>query len=383
MSKSFVPGCCRYMQEASINFTTDRSCINSSTSPLEIETVNIMNNILIVDDELVTRAKLAKILETSGYYCRTVECSTKAREALNEGTYHLVISDISMPGESGDEFIAFVLDNYPDTAAIAISGNGDSDFALSMLNLGVYDYIIKPLSRNNVLISVANALQRQKLETSNRILRLDLERKVEERTKFLHQSMQKLEKAMSGIVNAMANTVEIRDPYTADHQRRVADLARTIASEIGFSSEQQDAVNVAAIIHDLGKISIPAEILSKPSRLTTNEFNLIKEHPQRAYEIITEIEFPWDIATIIKQHHEKIDGSGYPLGLKGDEILPESKVITVADVVEAMASHRPYRPALGIKKALEEIKQNMGKFYDPIVAEACISLFEAETFSFL
>jgi putative nucleotidyltransferase with HDIG domain len=301
---------------------------------------------LIVDDELVTRAKLAKILETSCYYCRTVECSKKAREALNDENYHLVISDINMPGESGDKFIAFVLDNYPDTAAIAISGNDDSDFALSMLNLGVYDYIIKPLSRNNVLISVANALKRQKLETSNRILRLNLERKVEERTQFLNRSMQRLEKAMSGIVYAMANTVEIRDPYTANHQRRVANLAYAIASEIGLGREQREAVKVAAIIHDLGKISIPAEILSKPSRLTENEFNLIKEHPQRAYEIITEIEFPWDIANIIKQHHEKLDGSGYPLGLRGDNILPESRVITVADVVEAMASHRPYRPAL-------------------------------------
>lgn len=287
-----------------------------------------------------------------------------------------------MPGESGDEFIGFVLEHHPDTAAIAISGNGDSNFALSMLNIGVYDYIIKPISRNNVLISVANALQRKKLETSNLILRIDLERKVDERTQFLYQSMQKLQKAMSGIVTAMTNTVETRDPYTANHQRRVKNLAEAIASKIGFSREQQDAVKVAAIMHDLGKICIPAEILSKPSRLTTNEFNLIKEHPQRAYDIIKEIEFPWEIATIIKQHHEKLDGSGYPLGLKGNDILPESRVITVADVVEAMASHRPYRPALGVEKALEEIKQNTGKFYDPIAADACVSLFENEKFSF-
>jgi response regulator RpfG family c-di-GMP phosphodiesterase len=140
--------------------------------------------------------------------------------------------------------------------------------------------------------------------------------------------------------------------------------------------------DTAAIIHDLGKISIPAEILSKPSRLTVNEFNLIKEHPQVGYDILKDIEFPWEIATMVYQHHEKIDGSGYPLGVSGSEILPESRVLTVADVVEAMASHRPYRPGLGIEIALEEIEKNRGKLYDPEVVAACHALFNEGRFSF-
>ena len=381
MLKSSIPCSNHSIQEASSNCTPYRSNVVNLSATAENETLD-NKNILVVDDELVARTKLAKILETSGYQCRTAECSAQARDALDEDSYHLVISDINMPGESGVEFVGFVLEHFPDTANIIISGNGDSDFAQSMLNIGAYDYIIKPIYRDNVLISVANALRRQQLETSNRILRQDLETKVQERTQSLQQSMLKLEKTLNGIVKAMAYTVETRDPYTAGHQRRVANLTKAITSEIGFSQEQQDAINVAAITHDLGKISIPAEILSKPTKLTTNEFNLIKEHPQMGYNIIKEIELPWDVAKIIKQHHEKLDGSGYPLGLKGNEILPESRVITVADVVEAMASHRPYRPALGIKIALDEIKKNKGKYYDPMVADVCVRLFENNVFSF-
>ncbi|MGD8267050.1 MAG: HD-GYP domain-containing protein, partial [Desulfobacterales bacterium] len=195
-------------------------------------------------------------------------------------------------------------------------------------------------------------------------------------------SMSKLENAMNGIVRAIAHTVETRDPYTAGHQRRVADLAAAIAQEVGFTHDQIEAVRVAAIIHDLGKISVPAEILSKPSRLTANEFNLIKEHPQVGYDIVKDIEFPWDVSTMIHQHHEKLNGSGYPLGVSGNDILPESRVLTVADVVEAMASHRPYRPGLGVDVALEEIDKNKGQLYDPEMAQACIALFSSRRFSF-
>jgi putative nucleotidyltransferase with HDIG domain len=238
------------------------------------------------------------------------------------------------------------------------------------------------MDRNGILISVANAFRRRDLEIANRSYRRNLEKMVDERTDSLKRSMTKLENAMNGIVRAIAHTVETRDPYTAGHQRRVADLAAALAGEVGFERDKVEAVRVAAIIHDLGKISVPAEILSKPSRLTVNEFNLIKEHPQVGYDILKDIEFPWEIATMVYQHHEKLDGSGYPLGLSGDDILPESRVLTVADVVEAMASHRPYRPGLGIDIALGEIQKNTGKFYDPEVARACQALFNEKRFAF-
>jgi putative nucleotidyltransferase with HDIG domain len=238
------------------------------------------------------------------------------------------------------------------------------------------------MDRNGILISVANAFRRRELEIANRSYRRNLEQMVDERTDSLQRSMKKLENAMNGIVRAIAHTVETRDPYTAGHQRRVADLAVALAGAVGFERDKIEAVRMAAIIHDLGKISVPAEILSKPSRLTVNEFNLIKEHPQVGYDILKDIEFPWEIATMVYQHHEKLDGSGYPLGLSGGQILPESRVLTVADVVEAMASHRPYRPGLGIEMALDEIQKNKGRLYDPEVTAACHALFKDGRFSF-
>jgi putative nucleotidyltransferase with HDIG domain len=190
------------------------------------------------------------------------------------------------------------------------------------------------------------------------------------------ENFDNLNKIFSTTVNAMALAIEARDPYTAGHQRRVADLASNIASELKLSQKMIDGIRIAGLIHDIGKISIPAEILTKPGKLTTIEFNLIKSHPQSGYDILNPIEFPWPVAEIVHQHHEKLDGSGYPSGLTEKVILTEAKIITIADVVEAMASHRPYRASLGIDKALEEIRINSGKLYDRDVAEACFQIFK-------
>ena len=173
----------------------------------------------------------------------------------------------------------------------------------------------------------------------------------------------------------MVSAVEMRDPYTAGHQVRVADLARAIATEMGLDQNKIDGIRMAGSIHDIGKLSIPAEILSKPTKLTDIEFSLIKEHSRSGYEMLKDVESPWPLAEIVYQHHERMNGSGYPRNLKGDEILIEARIMAVADVVEAMASHRPYRPALGIEAALEEIEKNKGILYDNTVADACLRLF--------
>ena len=209
-----------------------------------------------------------------------------------------------------------------------------------------------------------------------------LEQMIAERTANLRKTMKDLKKALDAIVHVLALTVEVRDPYTAGHQRRVANLARAIAAEMGLLEEVAESIYMGGVIHDLGKISVPAELLSKPSRLSENEFNLIKDHPQVGYNILKDIEFPWDIARMVLQHHEKMDGSGYPQGLSGEDILLEARILTVADIVEAMASHRPYRPALGIDKALEEISINKGKFYDTEAANACLRIFKDKEFEF-
>ncbi len=198
----------------------------------------------------------------------------------------------------------------------------------------------------------------------------------------LKKSLEKIEMAMSGTIGVISLISESRDPYTAGHQRGVADLAAAIAREMGLSGERVKIIHMAGLIHDLGKINVPAEILSKPGKLNPVELSLIKNHPETGYNILSHVDFTPIISQIVYQHHEKMDGSGYPRMLSGDEILPEARIITVADVVEAMANHRPYRPALGIEKALDEIRANRGVTYDPDVADACIALFENNRFHF-
>ena len=196
------------------------------------------------------------------------------------------------------------------------------------------------------------------------------------RTRVEHEQHAKvLRQSLEQSIQAIADTVEARDPYTAGHQRRVAELAKAIAQEMGLPIEQINGVHLAASIHDLGKIQIPAEILAKPGKLSDIQLMLIQTHAQAGYDILKNVKSPWPIADIVLQHHEKLDGSGYPQGLKDEEILLEARILTVADVVEAISSHRPYRPSLGIEAALTEIELNRGKRYDPTAVDICIKLF--------
>ncbi|MHB8829537.1 MAG: PAS domain S-box protein [Syntrophales bacterium] len=198
--------------------------------------------------------------------------------------------------------------------------------------------------------------------------------------KQLQDTLESLRKAVGATIQVLVSAVEARDPYTAGHQTRSADLARAIAIEMGLPKEKIEGIRMAGSIHDIGKLSIPAEILSKPTKLSEIEFPLIKEHAQKGFEMLKDVESPWPLAEIVHQHHERMDGSGYPRHLKGEEILMEARILAVADVVEAMASHRPYRPSLGIDAALKEIEKNKGIFYDDSVADACLRLFREKGF---
>jgi HD-GYP domain-containing protein (c-di-GMP phosphodiesterase class II) len=198
----------------------------------------------------------------------------------------------------------------------------------------------------------------------------------------LQQSYAKLQKNLDEIVHAMSLTAEKRDPYTAGHQKRTTELAMALACEMGLCEHRIKGVQMAGLIHDMGKISIPAEILSKPGKLNEVEIQLARRHPQAAFEILKEIDFPWPVDLIVLQHHEKMDCSGYPQGLAGEEILLEARILCVADVVESIESHRPYRPGLGIDTALEEISKNRGTLYDADVVDACLRLFKEKNFQY-
>jgi PAS domain S-box-containing protein len=224
-------------------------------------------------------------------------------------------------------------------------------------------------------------LRTAELSKANELLQADIveRRKAEEELK---QTLEILRKSVGTTIQVMVSAVEMRDPYTAGHQIRTADLARAIATEMGLPKDKIDGIRMAGSIHDIGKISIPAEILSKPTKLTDIEFSLIKEHSRNGYEMLKNVESPWPLAQIVYQHHERMNGSGYPRNLKGDEIIIEARIMAVADVVEAMASHRPYRPSLGIDAALAEIEKNKGTHYDNTVAEACLRLFREKGYQF-
>lgn len=196
----------------------------------------------------------------------------------------------------------------------------------------------------------------------------------------MRRTLENLRQAMGATFKTLALAVETREPYTAGHHKRVADLARTIAMEMRLSDASMEGIRTAGILHDLGKIPLPGEILNKPAKLTEAEFQQVKTHPQTGYDILNGIEFPWPVARIVWQHHERMDGSGYPLGLKGDEILMEARVLAVADVVEAMCSHRVYRPMPGLDRALETIASQRGTLYDPEVVDACLRIFREKDF---
>jgi len=257
-------------------------------------------------------------------------------------------------------------------AALPLSNNGRPFGALIIFSKNSAGFrveevkLLKPLADDLVYGIVA-------LHTREERIKAEKEAKT---------SLEKLMQAFGAIIQVLESTVEIRDPYTAGHQRRVADLARSIAEDMGFSSDRIDGIGIAGIIHDIGKIYVPAEILSKPSKLSSIEFNLIKAHPQMGYDILKAIEFPWPVAKIVLQHHERLNGSGYPNRLTDGNILIEARILGVADVVEAMASHRPYRAALGIDKALKEVTRNRGTLYDPIVVDSCLRLFAQGGFQF-
>jgi putative nucleotidyltransferase with HDIG domain len=198
----------------------------------------------------------------------------------------------------------------------------------------------------------------------------------------LQRSYKKLRKIFEQTVNALASAVGKRDPYTTDHQRRVTVLACTIGKEMGLTDEQINGLRLAGMLHDIGKLAVPSEILSKPTRLSDAEFTIIKTHPRVASDILKAIEFPWPIADIVLEHHERIDGSGYPQGLSGANILLEARILSVADVVEAISSHRPYRPAYSLEYTLEEISKNKGVIYDADVVDVCLKLFREKDFHF-
>lgn len=326
--------------------------------------------ILAADDTPASLKLLNDILVAEGYEVRAAINGELALNSAKMDPPDLILLDISMPGMDGFEVCAHLkeMEHTRDIPVIFVSALSAIEEILKGFKRGAVDYVTKPFHREELLARVRTHIELNQL-------RHHLEKMVEERTKSLKESEEKLKATLLESITAIAATVELRDPYTAGHQLRVAEIASAIAGELGWSEQQIEGLYLAGVVHDVGKIYIPAEILSKPGKLSEIEFNLIRQHPQAGYDILKGIDFPWPIAQFVLQHHERQNGSGYPEGLTADEISPEAQILIVADVIEAIASHRPYRPALGIEVALHEIEEHRGILFDPEVADAALRLF--------
>jgi response regulator RpfG family c-di-GMP phosphodiesterase len=326
--------------------------------------------ILVVDDEDRNRRLLVAMLEAEGYSASEAANGAQALEFARQNPPDIVLLDIMMPGMDGYD-VARALKADAATKAIPVvmvTALDDRESRLRGLEAGGEEFVTKPVDRDELRIRVRNLLRLK--EFSDFLVRHNeiLKAQVDERTV-------ELKIAFMSTVEVATTLSEMRDPYTAGHERRVAKIAAAIGAEIGLDERQQEGLRVAGQLHDIGKINIPSEILSKPGKLTAIEYQLIKGHAQAGYDVLKGVEFPWPLAQVALQHHERIDGSGYPQGLKGEAILFEARIMSVADVVEAMSSHRPYRPGLGIDKALAEIERGRGTAYDSQAADACLRLF--------
>lgn len=329
--------------------------------------------ILAVDDTPASLKLLSDLLRNEGYDVRSAINGTLALRSAAMSPPELVLLDIRMPEMDGFE-VCRRLKADPNTASVPVifvSALTDTDEKLHGFELGAVDFVTKPFQREELLARV-----RVHLEVDR--LRNHLEDAVQERTHKLQESQAQQRKTLVDFVAMLGSTVELRDPYTAGHQRRVADLASAIARGLQWPPEQIEGLYLASVVHDFGKIRVPTEILCKPGKLKELEFRLVQEHSKTGYDILQSIVFPWPIAQTVYQHHERLNGSGYPQGLHGPDILPEAKVLAVADVVEAMMSHRPYRPSLGPEIALQEIEAHRGVLYEPAVVDTCIRLFREQ-----
>ena len=326
--------------------------------------------ILVVDDDEGICNMLQAGIKMAGYECFVAQTPKTALALLDRNAIDVVVADIRMPEMSGIELAQIVKARYASDVIIMTGFVEDFNYE-DIVQQGASDFLQKP-------VRIAEFVARLKRVLSERAAKLDRKNALED----LKLNLAKLRHAMEGIVQAISTTVEMRDPYTAGHQQRVADLACAIAEAMSLPEDDIYGLRMASVIHDLGKITVPAEILSKPGRLSALEYELIKSHVQAGYDILKPIDFPWPLADIILQHHERLDGSGYPNGLKNDQIMLPARIIAVADVFETIASHRPYRPSLGLPRALEELRENSGKLYDSRVVDVCLSLIEEERFQF-
>ncbi|MFC1956706.1 HD domain-containing phosphohydrolase [Chloroflexota bacterium] len=331
--------------------------------------------VLITDDEIAIRRLLKRRLTSEGYECREAGSANGALDELQKNEAELVILDIKMPGKSGVQLLPEIRAGYPDAVVIMATAITDTSTAIRCMRLGAYDYINKPFDLDDVVLSVDKALEKRRLQMEVRDYQHNLEQKVEEQAK-------KIRNAFFNAITALAYALEAKDSYTSGHSQRVSEISAAIARELGLSQENTNKIELAGRVHDVGKIGVKESVLNKPSGLTDEEFQHIKYHPEAGERILAPIVEDEGILQIVRHHHERYDGNGYPDGFSGDQIPLGARILAVADSYDAMISERPYGGAMSVEKACAEIEWGRNSQFDPEVAGAFLRIRGSLVLSF-
>lgn len=332
--------------------------------------------ILVIDDEELYRTIIGDFLEDEGYFVFTASDGRAGLEVFENNNVDLVITDLRMPYVDGLEVLKDICSRYSHIPLIVISGEGMAEEVSDALRAGAWDYILKPITNLDILaLTLMKAFEKADLILQNAEYKRDLEIKIEDRTRALSNTNKRLKSVLSETVDALCGMIEMRDPYIAGHHSRVATLSTLIAEEMALDEDEIFGIEIAAQLHDIGMIYVPLDFLVRPSKLTEDEMKIIKKHPEVGYGILKRIDFAWPVADIVYQHHERVDGSGYPRKLNGSEIRKEAMIISVSDVVEAMTFNRQYREEHSLERALSEIKKYRGVYYCNDCVDACLKVF--------
>jgi len=323
-------------------------------------------NILIVDDEDAIRYAINIRLSREGYRCSEASNSDNALARLKVEPAELVILDIKMPGKSGADLLPELKALYPEIAVIMATALTDSRIAIHCMKQGAYDYVTKPFDLDEIVIVVERALDKRRLEIENRDYQLHLEQKVREQAGKIRQSF-------LNAITSLAHALEAKDAYTVGHSQTVTTISIALAKEMGLPTEKLEKIRLAGLVHDIGKIGIAEGVLNKPGALTSNEYIHVKTHPEIAEHILEPVVEDGEILEMVRHHHERYDGNGYPDKLKGEEISLGARILMVADSYHAMTSRRPYRESMSFEKACEELRRCRGSQFCPVVIDAFLN----------
>ena len=335
------------------------------------------DRILIVDDEDPIREVVSSMLSSSGFVCTQAQSGREALALLQSGEeFELMLSDMMMPVMDGEALLAATKERFPDMPVVMVTAMHDISIALNAIRNGAYDYLLKPFDREQLLATVRRALENRRLKLENRAYQTNLEALVTARTEQLRQAITTLERSYDITLEALGNALDLKDAETEGHSKRVTAFTIAIARAMGLTADQIRVIARGAFLHDIGKMAIPDAILRKPGALDPEEIAIMREHCYRGYQILKRIPFLTEAAEIVYSHQEKYDGTGYPRGLKADQIPLGARIFSVADTLDAMTSNRPYRAAQPFSVARDEIQRWSGRQFDPSVVRTFLEMPE-------